>query len=103
MAKQQKIETHPRFHSKTNVDFVRVISRQEIEMRVWERGSGETMACGTGACASLVASVLHKFTDTMIRVDLLGGPLKIEWNQQNRIIMTGPATYVCRGEYFRRT
>ena len=69
-------------------------------MRVWERGAGETLACGTGACASTVASILNGYTDRNITVELLGGSLKIEWNKDdNHIYMTGPATNVFKGFY----
>lgn len=96
-----KIETHPDFQNRTNVEFVRVYNREEIKMRVWERGSGETMACGTGASASMVASVLNGFTDREILVHLKGGDLFIEWSEiNNRVHMTGPADYVFTGTYY---
>lgn len=83
------------FPNRVNVEFVEVLSRSELKMRVWERGSGETMACGTGACASVVASVLNGFTDNRVEVNLLGGKLFIEWN--NTVFMSGDATRVFDG------
>ncbi len=92
------IENHPMFPERTNVEFIRVISRSEIEMRVWERGAAETMACGTGACASAVACMLNGYTDEKVTVHLRGGDLIIERTPENRIMMTGPAVTVCSGE-----
>ncbi|MBO8136568.1 MAG: diaminopimelate epimerase [Desulfotomaculum sp.] len=94
-----KIEKHPVFPQKTNVEFVQVLNRQEVRMRVWERGAGITMACGTGACATAVAGVLNGYTDRKVTVHLDGGPLIIEWDKDNRIYMTGPAAEVFSGEY----
>ena len=68
-------------------------------MRVWERGAGETLACGTGACATLVAAVLNEKTDQKVRIELLGGNLEIEWKEDNHIYMTGPAVTVFKGEW----
>ena len=94
------LETAPEFPNKINVEFVSVIDREQIEMRVWERGSGETLACGTGACASAVASVLNSKTSREMNVKLLGGTLRIEWEESsNRVFMTGPATEVFSGTY----
>lgn len=74
------------------------IDRQTVEMRVWERGSGETLACGTGACAVAVSSILNNLTDTQVTVKLLGGDLQIEWDREkDRVFMTGPATVVFDG------
>ena len=87
------------FPKKTNVEFIEKVDRNNIKMRVWERGSGETLACGTGACASVVASILNGFTDRKVVVELLGGNLEIEWNEEdNHVYMTGPATTVFEGE-----
>lgn len=92
-------ENHERFPDRTNTEFIQVIDRKHIKMRVWERGSGETMACGTGACASATASILAGYTDTTVEVELLGGPLTITWNQEeDKIYMTGPAVEVFTGE-----
>ena len=94
-----QIETHPFFPRKTNVEFIRVRSNTEIDMRVWERGCGETMACGTGACASVVAGILNKKHSNAITVHLLGGDLFIEWdgNENHPVFMTGPAHHVFNG------
>ena len=92
-------ETHPAFPEQVNTEFVQVISRNEINMRVWERGSGETLACGTGTCASVVACVLNGKTDEKVTVHLLGGDLFIEYNRGNGTVwMTGPAEIVFDGE-----
>lgn len=92
------IEKHPLFPKKTNVEFVRVDSREELTMKVWERGAGPTLACGTGACASTVAAILNGKTERNVMVHLPGGDLQIEWGEDNRVYMTGPATYVFKGE-----
>lgn len=92
------IEKHSLFPNKTNVEFVQVLSRREIVMKVWERGAGPTLACGTGACAAAVASVLNEKTDRNVLVHLPGGDLKIEWADDNHVYMTGPAAYVFTGE-----
>lgn len=94
-------EHHEAFPERVNTEFIHVVSPEKLEMRVWERGSGETLACGTGACASVVASVLNGYCkkDTLITVKLLGGELKIKWSSEdNKIYMTGPAATVCTGE-----
>lgn len=93
-----KLEVHELFPRRINVEFIKVKSRQEVDMRVWERGSGETMACGTGACAVGVACVLNDVTDRQVRVNLPGGPLDIEWSEaDNQVYMTGPATHAFDG------
>ena len=93
-----KLETHPMFPRKINVEFVTVKSRDYVDMRVWERGAGPTLACGTGACATLVASVLNGVTDRVATVSLKGGNLFIEWNEtDNHVYMTGPAEEVYKG------
>lgn len=93
------IERHPRFADRTNVEFIVVNSRSQMEMRVWERGSGETLACGTGACASAVAAILAGYVDRTVSVRLLGGNLKIHWNPDTaQVEMSGPATEVFTGE-----
>lgn len=92
-------ENHPRFPDRINTEFVRVIDRGLVEMRVWERGSGETLACGTGACAVAVASALNGYTADEITVKLLGGDLTVCWDrEENQVYMTGPATVVFDGE-----
>ena len=92
-------ETHEMFPEKANIEFIQVIDRSHIKMRVWERGSGETFACGTGACASVVACVENGLTDTEVEVELLGGTLKISYNKETgEVIMIGPAVEVFSGE-----
>ncbi len=92
------IETHERFPAKTNVEFVKVVNDQELVMRVWERGAGETLACGTGASAVLVAALLNGHTRETALVHLAGGDLSIHWDQQsNHLFKTGPATHVFTG------
>lgn len=94
-----KVERHEAFPERINAEFVQVLSRTEVNMRVWERGSGETLACGTGACAVAVAGVLTGRTERKITVHLTGGDLKLEWNEaDNNVYMTGPATEVFSGE-----
>lgn len=94
-----KFENHERFPRRVNTEFVRVIDRNTVEMRVWERGSGETLACGTGACAVAVASILNGHTENKVTVKLLGGDLFIEWDREaNRVYMTGPAEVSFEGE-----
>lgn len=94
-----KIENHPVFPRKTNVEFVQILSRNEVRMRVWERGAGETLACGTGACATGVACVLNNLTGRKVTVHLSGGDLIIEWTGDNHVYMTGPAEYVFSGRW----
>ena len=94
-----KFENHEIFPDRVNTEFVHVIDRNTVEMRVWERGSGETYACGTGACAVAVSSILNGLTEEEVTVELLGGDLKIFWNrEENRVYMTGSATKVFDGE-----
>jgi len=93
-----KLEVHPLFPRKTNVEFVTVTNREHTDMRVWERGAGPTLACGTGACATLVSSVLNGLTDRKATVSLKGGDLFIEWDEaDNHVYMTGPAEEVFKG------
>lgn len=94
-----KFERHERFPKRTNTEFVQIIDRKNVFMRVWERGTGETLACGTGCCATAVACVLNGLTDNKITVKLLGGELQIEWDREkNLVYMTGPAETVFDGE-----
>ncbi len=93
-------ENHERFPKRTNTEFVEVLSRNEANMRVWERGSAETWACGTGTCACVMACILNGYTDNKVLVHLRGGDLTIEYDDKtNHIFMTGPATEVFAGEY----
>lgn len=95
----REIEVHPFFPKRVNVEFIHVKDRSHIDMRVWERGTGETMACGTGACASVVACILSGQTDHTVEVTLLGGKLTINWEGPgSNVFMTGPATEVFEGE-----
>ncbi len=94
-----QIENHEMFPRRINTEFAQIVDRNTIKMRVWERGSGETLACGTGASATLVAAVLNDLTDRKAKLILLGGDLEIEWNDtDNNVYMTGPATTVFQGE-----
>lgn len=93
------LERHPVFPSRTNVEFVQVLSREEVVVRVWERGSGETQACGSGACAVAVAGVLTGQTGRRLAVHLPGGTLDIEWTPQDDVLLSGPATEVFCGEW----
>jgi diaminopimelate epimerase len=94
-----KFEHHPAFPQRTNTEFIQVVSRDYLKMRVWERGAGITLACGTGACASLVAAVLTGRSDRLATVELPGGCLEIEWSEvDERIYMTGPADRVFTGK-----
>lgn len=88
------------FPNKVNAEFAKVIDRNNIEMRVYERGTGETLACGTGTCATVVAAILNGYVDNYVTVHLRGGDLFIEWsgNEEDSVFMTGPATYVFTGE-----
>ncbi|MEO0515649.1 MAG: diaminopimelate epimerase, partial [Planctomycetota bacterium] len=97
-----ELERHPAFPNRMNIHFVRVKSRSEVEVYHWERGSGATLACGTGACAVCVAGVLSGRTDRTLTAHLPGGPLKLEWqgaegSKDGHVIMTGPATEVFTG------
>lgn len=92
-------ENHEIFPERVNTEFVQVINRKHIKMRVWERGSGETLACGTGACASVIACILNGLTDHEVTVSLLGGDLVIRYNEEeDKVYMTGPAVTVFEGE-----
>jgi diaminopimelate epimerase len=91
------IESHPLFPNRVNVEFVEILSDREIRMRVWERGSGETLSCGTGACAAVVASSLNEWTGREAQVHLAGGDLEIRWESNNRVTLTGPGKKVFSG------
>ena len=95
-----KFEKHERFPDRVNTEFVERMDRKNLKMRVWERGSGETMACGTGACATAVAAILNGYADRNVTVHLLGGDLEIFWDEKdNCVYMTGPAATVFTGEF----
>ncbi len=94
------IENDKHFPNKTNVEFIQVINQNKVRMRVWERGSGETFACGTGACSVAVSCILKKLTERKVTIELLGGNLQIEWKEKdNHVYMTGPATTIYEGEF----
>lgn len=94
------LEFDKHFPKRANIEFIELIDKNKIKMRVWERGAGETLACGTGACASVVACNLNGYIEKQTTVELLGGNLQIEWNNEdNHIYMTGPATTVFEGEF----
>lgn len=94
-----KFENHPVFPQKTNTEFIQIISHNYLKMKVWERGAGITLACGTGACATVVAGVLNERCDRISTVELPGGCLEIEWSEKdNHVYMTGPATKVFSGQ-----
>lgn len=95
-----QIETHPMFPKKTNVEFVQVLSKAEMRMRVWERGAAVTLACGTGTSATIVAAVLNDKTERKALVHLDGGDLVVEWAENNHVYMSGPAVEVYSGQYF---
>ncbi|NPV29774.1 MAG: diaminopimelate epimerase [Firmicutes bacterium] len=92
-----RLEHHELFPRRINVEFIQVLSPEEIVVRVWERGAGETLACGTGACASVVGGVLTGRTGSRVRVNLPGGQLFVEWAENNHVYMTGPASEVFQG------
>lgn len=92
-------ENHCRFPNRTNTEFVKVLDRQNVQMRVWERGTGETLACGTGCCATVVACILNGLTEDEVTVHVLGGNIKVFWDRkENLVYMTGPAETVFEGE-----
>ena len=96
----RKVENHLLFPERTNVEFAQIVSPNRIKMRVWERGSGETLACGTGSCATLVAAVLKGKAERKATLELLGGEVEVEWNEKtNRVTLTGEAEWVFNGNY----
>jgi diaminopimelate epimerase len=97
-----QIETHPAFPERTNVEFIRVVSRDEIEVRFWERGCGETLASGTGACGATLAAILNELTDRKVKVITAAGLLQVEWRQDGSIVQTGEASMVYQGDWFAR-
>lgn len=95
-----EFEKHEKFPRRVNTEFIELVDREHMKMRVWERGSGETLACGTGACASAVAAVMNGYTERTVEIELLGGKLVIFWNpEDNCVYMTGAATTVFHGEF----
>jgi len=99
----RRLEVAPIFPKKANIEFVKIIDRDNIEMRVWERGAGETMACGTGACASVVAGVLNGLTSRDVNVKLRGGVLRVKWSEEdNHVYLTGGAEFIADGIYYFR-
>lgn len=93
-------ENHTAFPNRVNTEFVKVVDRSRVDMRVWERGTGETLACGTGCCATVVACILNGLADNAVTVRVLGGEILIEWDREkNLVYMTGPATTVFEGEF----
>ncbi len=99
----RELEVHPMWPDRANIEFAEVVSPQRIRMRVWERGSGETLACGTGACATAVAAAINGLTDREVAVELLGGTLEIDWGDDGHVYMKGGATTVYSGCYPRTT
>lgn len=95
----REIETHPCFPNRTNVEFVRIVSRDQIEVRYWERGVGVTSASGTGSCGAVAASILNGFAERRVRVATLGGELQVEWPEGGEVILTGPARVIATGDY----
>ena len=96
----REIERNPLFPNRTNVEFVRVISKKEIEVRYWERGVGKTMSSGTGSCGAVVASILNGFTRRAVRVRTLAGTLEVEWPEEKEVLLSGPAELVAEGVYY---
>jgi len=94
-----KVESHPIFPNRTNFEVARVISPNQIEARVWERGAGETLACGSGACAIAVLAKLHGYTDNRVDIRLPGGTLSVEWDGRGEVFLSGPAEIVFSGEW----
>jgi diaminopimelate epimerase len=95
----RQIEIHPTFPDRTNVEFIKVKSRNEIEVRFWERGVGKTNASGTGSCAAVVAAILNGYTARQVKVETLGGSLQISWEADDSLCLKGPARYICKGDY----
>ncbi|MEN3334522.1 MAG: diaminopimelate epimerase [Blastocatellia bacterium] len=95
------LEHHPLFPDRANIEFVRVVSRDEIEIRIWERGAGHTLSSGTGSCASAVAAALNGYTDRAVRVMTEGGPLHVNWREDNRVALTGSAEVIYEGRWLR--
>ena len=99
LVKGPMAEKHKRFPDRSNIEFARIVGKDQIEMRVWERGSGETMACGTGACATAVAAIAKGLTESDVVVHLRGGDLRISLDSRGHVLMTGPATTAFEGTF----
>jgi diaminopimelate epimerase len=95
------IESHPRFPARTNVEFIRVVDRSQIEARVWERGVGATLSSGTGACAAAVAACVNELTGRRVSVHMPGGRLEVEWRADGEVVLTGEAEVIYRGEWLQ--
>ena len=96
-----KVEGNPMFPRRTNFEVAYIVNRQQIEARVWERGAGETLACGTGACAIAVASQLHSYTDSSVDIKMTGGKLSVDWDRVGEVYLSGPADIVFTGEWLQ--
>ena len=94
----KEIEKNSYSPNRTNVEFAQILNRNTVKIYVWERGTGETLACGTGACATVVAGVINGYLERRVKVFLKGGNLLVEWGKNNKIYLTGPAATVCKGE-----
>jgi diaminopimelate epimerase len=95
------IEDHPIFPDRTNVEFAQVRARDEIEIRIWERGAGHTLSSGTGSCAAAVAAALNGLTERSVRVQTEGGTLRVDWRDDNTIALTGSAEVIYEGRWLR--
>lgn len=96
----REIERSPLFPNRTNVEFVRIVSKRQIEVRYWERGVGKTMSSGTGSCGAVVASILNGFTGRAVKVCTLAGTLEVAWPQEKEIFLSGPAELIAEGSYY---
>lgn len=98
-----KVENYEAFPKRINFEIANVVSQKKLRARVWERGAGGTLSCGTGACAIAVAAILHGYADTLVEVELPGGSLDVEWNGKDEVFMSGPANLVFKGEWLERS
>ncbi|MBI4331260.1 MAG: diaminopimelate epimerase [Chloroflexi bacterium] len=97
-----RVERHEMFPKRVNFEIAQVVNQKKVKARVWERGAGGTLSCGTGACAVGVAAILHGYTETAVEVELPGGNLEIEWNGKDQVFLKGPARFVFKGEWIER-
>lgn len=95
------LEHHPIFPDRANIEFIRIVSRDEIEIRIWERGAGHTLSSGTGSCASAVAAALNGYTNRVVRVLTEGGPLHVDWRADNHVALTGSAEVIYEGRWLK--